>query len=837
MAINYCNQDIKGTLTTTGTITSGGSIYVPDYIIHTGDADTKIGFNTNDNVEIRVGGNLQISASSSRAYLRYQGSNKLQTDSAGVNVTGGVTATGNIVLDDGSGASPNIQFQNEDDDSWYIYNDSNGKFQVQQSSTIRATFSSSDLELANDLKVSGGGITLLGTGRIQGIDTVSAGTDAASKTYVDNAVSGAGSGTYLPLAGGTMTGDIAMGDNDITGLDKITFTDGIELFGATNNNYLKFKSLNANNGGIIFYDGDSTVQGYLYYDGGVTSAIGFLSGAGEWAVRCIENDAVELRYDNSIKLTTASGGVSITGDVMLNDNEMITWGGNSILQHTGSHTYIGDNSSGSVISITNGYTTLSGGIAATNTSFSGTMNIAGGIYHIGDTDTFFGFVGGANTWTLSTGGSTRLDVNDAGVRFGGAGARIVTVKDEDDMAANSDVALATQQSIKAYVDNKVTGVLTYQGTWNADTNSPTLSSGSGTPGYYYIVSVAGSTNLDGITDWAVGDWAVFSDQATDAWQKIDNTAVGNVSGSGANNRLVLWSGTSTVDSDSNFYMSGTTLYAPNLSNTTGDLSISSAAATTIDSTGDITIDAGGGDIILSDDGVVTGTFSLNNEHLDIRSRISNRDINFKGSDAGSEITALTLDMSDAGWAHFNTGIAVGNASATSTFDGNLAIAATKKLFLTQDGSSNYIQESSDNVLDFVSAGVVGLQLSGTSASMRNVKFNGHITTETDSTFNIGSTSKRFANIWVDNINGGTPTTGGPYLALAGGTMTGNVIFNDNVSALFGTSSDMDIKHDGSNSKIENNTGHLNIIQEAADKDISFYNDDGSGGTEIYFYID
>ena len=93
MAINYCNQDIKGTLTTTGTITSGGSIYVPDYIIHTGDADTKIGFNTNDNVEIRVGGNLQISASSSRAYLRYQGSNKLQTDSTGINITGGLTTT------------------------------------------------------------------------------------------------------------------------------------------------------------------------------------------------------------------------------------------------------------------------------------------------------------------------------------------------------------------------------------------------------------------------------------------------------------------------------------------------------------------------------------------------------------------------------------------------------------------------------------------------------------------------------------------------------------------------------------------------------------------------
>jgi len=121
--------------------------------------------------------------------------------------------------------------------------------------------------------------------------------------------------SYLPLAGGTMTGNIVMNNNDITGVNKINFDDGIELFGAGNNNYLKFKSLNANNGGILFQDGDSTIQGYLYYDGGATSAIGFLSGAGEWAVRCIENDAVELRYDNNIKFQTASTGVVVTGAV------------------------------------------------------------------------------------------------------------------------------------------------------------------------------------------------------------------------------------------------------------------------------------------------------------------------------------------------------------------------------------------------------------------------------------------------------------------------------------------------------------------------------------------
>jgi hypothetical protein len=63
--------------------------------------------------------------------------------------------------------------------------------------------------------------------------------------------------------------------------------------------------------------------------------------------------------------------------------------------------------------------------------------------------------------------------------------------------------------------------LTYLGAWNASTNSPTLTSGVGTAGEYYIVSVAGTTNLDGITNWQVGDWAIFSTANT--WQKIDNS--------------------------------------------------------------------------------------------------------------------------------------------------------------------------------------------------------------------------------------------------------------------------------------------------------------------------
>ena len=64
------------------------------------------------------------------------------------------------------------------------------------------------------------------------------------------------------------------------------------------------------------------------------------------------------------------------------------------------------------------------------------------------------------------------------------------------------------------------GALNYKGTWNASTNTPTLVSSVGAKGDYYVVSVAGSTNLNGITDWEVNDWAIFNGSV---WEKVDNT--------------------------------------------------------------------------------------------------------------------------------------------------------------------------------------------------------------------------------------------------------------------------------------------------------------------------
>lgn len=74
----------------------------------------------------------------------------------------------------------------------------------------------------------------------------------------------------------------------------------------------------------------------------------------------------------------------------------------------------------------------------------------------------------------------------------------------------------------------VTGALNFQGAWDASTNTPPLQSGVGNIGDYYVVSVPGNTNLDGITDWQIGDWAIFNGTI---WQKIDNSeAVTSVNG-------------------------------------------------------------------------------------------------------------------------------------------------------------------------------------------------------------------------------------------------------------------------------------------------------------------
>lgn len=61
------------------------------------------------------------------------------------------------------------------------------------------------------------------------------------------------------------------------------------------------------------------------------------------------------------------------------------------------------------------------------------------------------------------------------------------------------------------------GAVNYKGTWNASTNNPALASGVGVKGDYYVVGTAGTTNIDGISTWYIGDWIVFNGTV---WQRV-----------------------------------------------------------------------------------------------------------------------------------------------------------------------------------------------------------------------------------------------------------------------------------------------------------------------------
>lgn len=87
---------------------------------------------------------------------------------------------------------------------------------------------------------------------------------------------------------------------------------------------------------------------------------------------------------------------------------------------------------------------------------------------------------------------------------------------------------------KKYVDDIVNAAIRLQGDWNANTNTPDITTTT-TTGFAWRVSVAGSTDLGGITTWAVGDLAVKTDAS---WLKIANQDVaavwGNITGTLSN---------------------------------------------------------------------------------------------------------------------------------------------------------------------------------------------------------------------------------------------------------------------------------------------------------------
>ena len=174
------------------------------------------------------------------------------------------------------------------------------------------------------------------------------------------------------------------------------------------------------------------------------------------------------------------------------------------------------------------------------------------------------------------------------------GATVTGIKDEDDMSSDSAVKLATQQSIKAYVDTQLTAEdLDFQGdsgTGEVDLDSQTLdiAGGSGitTTASSQTLTVAGddaTTSAKGVASFSSDNFSVSSGAVTIKDAGVANAELADMA---ANTVKVRNANSSGVPSDLALATTeimigdGTGFTAAALS---GDVSMTNAGAVTVDS--------------------------------------------------------------------------------------------------------------------------------------------------------------------------------------------------------------------------------------------------------------
>ena len=202
--------------------------------------------------------------------------------------------------------------------------------------------------------------------------------------------------------------------------------------------------------------------------------------------------------------------------------------------------------------------------------------------------------------------------------------------------------------------------------------------------------------------------------------------------------------------------------ATTISNTSGDL--------TLDVAGDIVLDADGGDVALHDGGTAIGRLGLENGDLNLASMQQDYDVRIKGNDGGLIITALHLDMSEAGAATFNNAVmASGTLSAHQTNKGVLEYTSNFTKIRSYGASSGTGQ------IQFLTGGGGG---STDSLAM---------TIDTSGNVIIGAASA-VGDLHVQRTDGavlwlGRTTNSGQTTALLGEVRFGDTAFDSNLASI------------------------------------------------------
>ena len=233
-----------------------------------------------------------------------------------------------------------------------------------------------------------------------------------------------------------------------------------------------------------------------------------------------------------------------------------------------------------------------------------------------------------------------------------------------------------------------------------------------TPGTIYgsITAVAFSTNTTVTVAWDSGS---LSDEA------ITSVHIGAISASNTSlpeTTAITGDYTLDVSGDIIFDADGDNVTLKAAGTTSLDFVLNAATSVTLDAPGDIHLDADGGDIKFYDGGTQFGEVTNSSTDLVVKSTTSDKDVIIKGNDGGSAITALTLDMSEAGKATFNNDVIVSGLTASKALTANgskqitsSAVSDTELGYL--DGVTSAVQTQLDAkaATTYVDNAVAGLR--------------------------------------------------------------------------------------------------------------------------------